>query len=86
MGGINDKGDTSHGVPIMPAELGPTPCQGSALALLLEGLSNESTARQLGLTEGIVKEYILAILQWLGVHTHVQIVSRMERFHLTDAA
>ncbi len=85
LGGLNGKGNASHGIPITPAELGLTPRQGSVLALL-EGLPNKSIARQLGLTENTVKEHISAILQRLGVRTRIQIISRMERFRLTGTA
>jgi DNA-binding NarL/FixJ family response regulator len=73
-----------HGIPVTPAELGLTPRQGSVLALVLEGLPNKTIARRLGLTENTVKEHVSAILQRLGVRTRMQVMSRMERFRLTQ--
>ncbi len=49
-----------------------TPRETEILALLAEGQSNKSIARNLGISDGTVKLHVKAILRKLGVHSRVE--------------
>ena len=55
-------------------EFGLTPRQVDVLALATEGKTNQSIAKQLGITEGVVKLHMTAIFKALKVHNRSEAV------------
>jgi len=67
------------------AEFGLTPRQIDVLAAAAEGKSNQSIAKQLGITEGVVKLHMTAIFKALKVHSRseaVLLASRLQSVNL----
>jgi DNA-binding NarL/FixJ family response regulator len=67
---------------VSPAELGLTPRQTDVLGEILVGKSNKMICRDLGLSEGTVKNHVAAILKALRVTTRVQAVVAAARIGL----
>lgn len=73
-------------IPVTPAELGLTQRQGSVLALMLEGLSNNRIALGLGMATETVKGHVSQIYERLDLHTRAQVISRMKRLRVQQQA
>jgi two-component system, NarL family, nitrate/nitrite response regulator NarL len=51
-----------------------TPREEQVVALVAEGLSNRQTARELNLSEHIIKKYMFRIFDKLGIPSRVELV------------
>lgn len=71
--------DAAAGVALTTDELGLTRRQGSVLLLMLDGQPNKLIAKQLGLSENTVKEYVSAILGRLDLRNRTELIARMKR-------
>lgn len=67
---------------VTASELGLTPRQAEVLAQILAGKSNKMICRELGLSEGTVKNHVAAVLKALRVTTRVQAVVAATRMGL----
>jgi two-component system response regulator DesR len=71
-----------------PCEAPPTvtPRETDVLALIVEGHTNETIARQLHLSAGTVKGHVTSILRKLGAPTRAAAAARTVRGHVLDDA
>lgn len=78
--------EMAGGAPAAPAS-GPTltPRQFDVLRCLSRGLPTKLIARDLGLSEHTVKEYIAGLFQALGVHNRTEAVIKASRLNLGAA-
>lgn len=78
--------EMAAGTPAAPAS-GPnlTPRQFDVLRCLSRGLPTKLIARDLGLSEHTVKEYIAGLFQALGVHNRTEAVIKASRLNLGAA-
>jgi DNA-binding NarL/FixJ family response regulator len=58
--------------------------QMTILKLLAEGMSNKEVARELGVTEGTVKQHLIAIYAYLGVNSRTRAVVTAQKMGLLD--
>jgi len=56
--------------------------QMAVLTLLAEGMSNKEVARELGLTEGTVKQHLMAIYACLGVNSRTRAIVTAQKMSL----
>jgi len=56
--------------------------QMAVLSLLAEGMSNKEVARELGLTEGTVKQHLMAIYTFLGVNSRTRAIVTAQKMGL----
>jgi DNA-binding NarL/FixJ family response regulator len=66
--------------------LGLTPRQREVLALLLEGKSNKTIARDLAISVETVKDHVAAVLRTLGVNSRTQAVAVVSRMPLASGS
>jgi len=64
--------------------LGLTPRQREVLALLLDGKSNKTIARDLAISVETVKDHVAAVLRTLGVNSRTQAVAVVSRMPLAS--
>jgi DNA-binding NarL/FixJ family response regulator len=60
-----------------------TPRQSDLLRLLQQGLSNKAIARELGITEGTVRNYLHSLMKRIGVHNRTQAAQAAARLGIT---
>jgi len=56
--------------------------QMTVLTLLAEGMSNKEVARELGVTEGTVKQHLIAIYAYLGVNSRTRAIVTAQKMGL----
>jgi len=56
--------------------------QMAVLSLVAEGMSNKEVARELGLTEGTVKQHLMAIYAFLGVNSRTRAIVTAQKMGL----
>ena len=70
----------------MLERLGLTPRQREVLALLLDGKSNKTIARDLAISVETVKDHVAAVLRTLGVNSRTQAVAVVSRMPLASGS
>lgn len=75
--GNNSIETPSKELPITADELGLTTRQGQILELILQGLPNKRIAQTLSVSEQTVKEHVTGILERLGAHNRIEVITKL---------
>lgn len=69
--------ESAKDLPVTAAELGLTTRQGQILAMILKGQPNKRIALNLSLSEQTIKEHVSGILDRLGAHNRIELITRL---------
>lgn len=69
--------ESAKDLPVTAAELGLTARQGQILAMILKGQPNKRIALNLSLSEQTIKEHVSGILDRLGAHNRIELITRL---------